>query len=104
MAFFICDVNINYLFRVGASAFAKCGAMFPYFMGTTISEFLLDVFILNLPIPKIWSLNMTLKRNVAVSYVFLLAFLGLISSTSRVAITIILVTRGRAIDYEDAYG
>ncbi|EDO04717.1 predicted protein [Sclerotinia sclerotiorum 1980 UF-70] len=46
---------------------------------------------------------MTLKRNVAVSYVFLLAFLGLISSTSRVAITIILVTRGRAIDYEDAY-
>ena len=53
MTFLICGSNLNYLFHVGASASAKCGAIFPYFMGTTISDFLLDVFILTLPIPKV---------------------------------------------------
>ncbi|CAD6442820.1 b50132ee-9268-4965-8904-ec1ac1c8e270 [Sclerotinia trifoliorum] len=104
MTFLICGANINYLFGVGASASAKCGAIFPYFMGTTISDFLLDVFILTLAIPKIWSLNMTLKRKIAVFCVFLLAFVGLASSTSRMAIAIILVTKGRAVDDEDVYG
>jgi hypothetical protein len=57
MTFLICGLNINYLFSVGHSASAKCGAIFPYFMGTTISDFLLDVFILILPIPKVSCLH-----------------------------------------------
>lgn len=53
MTFLVCGPNINYLWAPGHSASAKCGLIYHYFMGTTISDFLLDVFILILPIPKV---------------------------------------------------
>ncbi|KAI9743765.1 MAG: hypothetical protein M1818_002498 [Claussenomyces sp. TS43310] len=46
---------------------------------------------------------MSTKRKIAVSGVFLLALVGLAASTTRMVITIHLVTRGRAINDEDAY-
>lgn len=51
MTFLLCGPNINFLWVPGNTA--KCWLVFRYFLGTTISDFVLDVFILGLPIPKV---------------------------------------------------
>ena len=51
MTFLLCGPSINFLWTPGNSA--KCWLIYPYFLGTTISDFLLDVLILCLPIPKV---------------------------------------------------
>ena len=51
MTLLICGPNLSSLWIPGGSA--KCRLVYPYQMGTTISDFLLDVFILCLPIPKV---------------------------------------------------
>lgn len=45
--------SINWDVQVGHSAFCKLD--YPYFKGSTISDFILEVFILSLPIPKVRS-------------------------------------------------
>ncbi|TAQ87879.1 hypothetical protein B7494_g3794 [Chlorociboria aeruginascens] len=78
--------------QVGHSALCKLD--YPYFKATTISDFILEVFILSLPIPKIWNLNMVTSRKVAVTGVFLLALVGLAASIARMVITLNNVNHG----------
>ncbi|CAG8948805.1 hypothetical protein HYFRA_00001928 [Hymenoscyphus fraxineus] len=82
---------------------AKCSLIYPYFAATTISDVVLDVLILGLPIPKIWTLKATIGRRLAVSGVFLLALVGLAASLTRMINTLHLVKNGREKNSKDGY-
>ncbi|KAK5997679.1 hypothetical protein PT974_00034 [Cladobotryum mycophilum] len=102
MPFNLCGSHsVDWAVQPGHSA--KCKLTYPYFEAATISDFILDVLILILPLPKIWSLKTTTSRKVAISGVFLLALVGLGASTTRMVIIIHLVRNGRAINDEDGY-
>ncbi|KAI0116824.1 hypothetical protein F4814DRAFT_414078 [Daldinia grandis] len=60
-----------------------CTISFPFLYGLVISDFLLDVWILVLPIPDILHLHTTLRRKLSIIGVFLLAFVGLGASIAR---------------------
>ncbi|KAI1654870.1 hypothetical protein F4813DRAFT_368741, partial [Daldinia decipiens] len=60
-----------------------CTISFPFLYGLVISDFLLDVWILILPIPDILHLHTTLQRKLSIIAVFLLAFVGLGASIAR---------------------
>ncbi|OAQ59465.2 hypothetical protein VFPPC_14778 [Pochonia chlamydosporia 170] len=72
-----------------------------YFKGFSVSDSILDVAVLVLPLPKIWSLNITTARKIAVSCVFLIALVGLGASTARLVIMMRLVHKGRAGNAKD---
>ncbi|KAI0886418.1 uncharacterized protein GGS22DRAFT_199702 [Annulohypoxylon maeteangense] len=60
-----------------------CTLSFPYLYGFAVSDFLLDIWILSLPIPRILRLNATLSKKLAVLGVFFLTFIGLFASGAR---------------------
>lgn len=60
-----------------------CTISFPYLYGFAISDFLLDIWILLLPVPRVLQLNATFAKKFAVLGVFLLSFVGLFASGGR---------------------
>ncbi|KAI1124914.1 hypothetical protein F5Y10DRAFT_284705 [Nemania abortiva] len=60
-----------------------CTLSFPVLYGLVISDFILDVWIILLPIPSILRLNTTLKRKLSIIGVFLFALVGLAASIVR---------------------
>lgn len=60
-----------------------CTLSFPYLYGFAISDFLLDIWILSLPVPRILQLNATLTKKLAVLGVFFLTFVGVFASGAR---------------------
>ncbi|KAK6948691.1 hypothetical protein Daesc_010461 [Daldinia eschscholtzii] len=70
-----------------------CTISFPFLYGLVISDFLLDIWILALPIPNILYLYTTLQRKLAIMSVFLLAFIGLGASIARM-VQYIKIERG----------
>ncbi|CAG8970975.1 hypothetical protein HYALB_00007643 [Hymenoscyphus albidus] len=82
---------------------AKCSLIYPYFAATTISDVVLDVLILGLAIPKIWTLKVTIGRRLAVSGVFIFAIVGLAASLTRMINTLHLVKNGREKNSKDGY-
>lgn len=93
--------NIEYNFPVGNSA--HCKLIYPWFEASTTSDFALDLIILTLPLPKIWSLHATTSRKLAISGVFLLALVGLAASIVRMTFLLHIVKNGRAINDLDGY-
>ncbi|TVY84311.1 hypothetical protein LSUE1_G001090 [Lachnellula suecica] len=51
-----------------------CHISYPYLLGFAISDFLLDLWIICLPIPQIWAIKSTNGRKFAIMGVFALAF------------------------------
>ncbi|OTA55898.1 hypothetical protein K449DRAFT_438465 [Hypoxylon sp. EC38] len=51
-----------------------------------ISDFILDISIIILPIPSVWSLNMSWGKKLAVTGMFLVGLLSLVASTSQLVI------------------
>jgi hypothetical protein len=51
---------------------AKCVELAPFFFGTSIPNILADLFLLLLPAPYVWSLNISITRKVFVMGFFLL--------------------------------
>ncbi|CAG8957410.1 hypothetical protein HYFRA_00011391 [Hymenoscyphus fraxineus] len=70
-----------------------CTISFPFLYGLAVSDFLLDVWILVLPIPRIAQLNATISKKFAITGVFLLACLGVGFSIARM-VTYIDVEKG----------
>ncbi|KAF4631663.1 hypothetical protein G7Y89_g6466 [Cudoniella acicularis] len=71
-----------------------CSISFPYLYGLAISDFLLDVWILVLPIPVILRLHMTPSRKLSIIGLFLLAFIGLGAAIARMVQYIQVETGG----------
>ena len=62
-----------------------CTISFPYLYGFAISDFLLDIWIVALPIPRILSLNMPIPKKLSVLGIFLLTFICVFASAARMA-------------------
>ncbi|KAM0817959.1 hypothetical protein AB5N19_03766 [Seiridium cardinale] len=60
-----------------------CTISFPYLYGFAISDFILDVWIVCLPIPKVLRLNAPLSKKLATLSVFLLTFICVFASGAR---------------------
>lgn len=60
-----------------------CTFSFPYLYGFTISDFLLDIWILSLLVPRVLQLNTKLSKKLAVIGVFFLTFVGVFASGAR---------------------
>jgi len=76
-----------------------CVYSFPYLLGVSISGFLLDIWILILPIPRVLQLRASLSQKLSIIGVFLLALVGLGASTARM-VTYVEVSTGGAAYYE----
>ncbi|KAK5997695.1 hypothetical protein PT974_00050 [Cladobotryum mycophilum] len=71
-----------------------CTYSFPFLYGLAISDFLLDVWVLLLPIPIILRLHTTPTTKLSIIGVFLLACIGLGASIGRLVIFIQIETAG----------
>ncbi|MCJ1360447.1 MAG: hypothetical protein MMC33_010452 [Icmadophila ericetorum] len=63
-----------------------CTISFPFLYGLVISDLLLDVWVLALPIPQVLKLQTTRRRRLSILGVFLLAFIGLGASIARMVL------------------
>lgn len=52
-----------------------CGNIPQYYLSTGIVNLLLDVFVVVLPMPMLWGLQMKLSRKVGLTFIFGLGFL-----------------------------
>lgn len=69
-----CGSHISKLWTTNVEDYLKyCIYVFPFVTGFAISNFLLDLLVLVLPIPKIWSLHAKTPRKLGVTGVFGLA-------------------------------
>jgi len=68
-----------------------CTHSHPYILSNSITDLLLEVLVLALPIPKIWTLRTTVRRRLAVTFVFLAALVSLGASIARLAIFVELL-------------
>lgn len=81
-----CGSHISTLWTTSVSDYIEyCIYTFPWLMGFAISNFLLDLMILALPLPKIWSLHANTARKFALTMVFGLAAIGLAASAVRMS-------------------
>ncbi|KAL9108292.1 MAG: hypothetical protein Q9227_006889 [Pyrenula ochraceoflavens] len=65
-----------------------CGGANYDFEGWTITDFALDVIIIAMPIPSIWFLKTSVRRKLAITGVFLLAFVGLGASIAKMVVIV----------------
>lgn len=62
-----------------------CVISFPYLYGFAVSDFVLDIWIVALPIPLILRLNMPLPKKLSVLGIFILTFICVFASGARMA-------------------
>ncbi|KUI54531.1 hypothetical protein VP1G_01899 [Cytospora mali] len=65
-----------------------CTLSFPYLYGFAISDFLLDIWILSLPVPRVLQLNATFSKKLAILGIFFLTFIGVFASGARMVLYI----------------
>ncbi|KAI1416517.1 hypothetical protein F5Y13DRAFT_186135 [Hypoxylon sp. FL1857] len=70
-----------------------CTISFPFLYGLAVSDFLLDIWILSLPIPRVLQLNAALPKRLAILGVFFLTFVSVFASGARM-VQYILAERG----------
>ncbi|MCJ1308350.1 hypothetical protein MMC25_002003 [Agyrium rufum] len=95
-AIFYCGTRPAYAWSTVAVVAKKCSAKLQLLEAYAISDFIMDVIICFLPIPTIWALNMTTRRKLAVTAVFLVGLLTIAASAARMAIYIIYIVNAYA--------
>ncbi|KAI0174125.1 hypothetical protein BJ166DRAFT_605780 [Pestalotiopsis sp. NC0098] len=65
-----------------------------------ISDLILDLAILILPIPAIWRLSMSTGRKVAVTFIFMFGIMSVAASAARMAIYLIVLYEGYSAGYD----
>ncbi|KAI1210112.1 uncharacterized protein F4807DRAFT_459946 [Annulohypoxylon truncatum] len=78
---------------------AGCDAIRPE-KALITSNFVLDLLILGLPLPTIWTLNMSPRRKLATTGIFLVGFLSLGAAITRVVIFFIVSYQNHGMDYD----
>ncbi|KAI9685352.1 MAG: hypothetical protein M1822_004483 [Bathelium mastoideum] len=88
--FFMCGTTFRYLWGPYINLRTKCSNGHALWIDEafSISDFCLDVLIFFLPLPKIWSLQRTLKRRLLITFIFLVGALAIVGSIIRMAIFI----------------
>ncbi|KAI9372946.1 hypothetical protein BJX61DRAFT_533580 [Aspergillus egyptiacus] len=87
-AIFLCGGNPSYAWAPVAVVAEKCKLQLPLLEGYAISDFIMDVLIWALPLPRIWALNMSLRQKIGLTLVFLVGLLAIAASATRMAIYI----------------
>ncbi|GFN11073.1 uncharacterized protein AtWU_00869 [Aspergillus tubingensis] len=85
---FICGVHPDYAWGTIAVVTTECSLQVPLLEGYAISDFILDVIIWLLPLPRIWLLNISVRQRVGLGLVFLVGLLAIAASATRMAIYI----------------
>ncbi|MCJ1401060.1 hypothetical protein MMC11_004272 [Xylographa trunciseda] len=84
---FSCGTNFYAQWGTNLDNIVACPAHQPLIiMGFTISDMIIDLFILFLPLPKILHLQIPLRQKVAISCIFMLGSIAVVSSIIRVVI------------------
>ena len=74
--------------------FTYCVIAYPNAFGFAISDFILDVVLITLPIIGTWSLRMSVQRKLGVTLVFMTALVGLAASIARLVYVIYVEKHG----------
>jgi len=69
----------------------SCINQYQWYLATAALSFLIDIYILILPVPVIWRLNMSLKRRISLLAAFFLAYSVIVLSIGRLVSTTIIV-------------
>jgi len=72
----------------------KCNDPHALQLGLAVSDFIMDCFIILMPIPMLWNLRISLGQKIALTGVFMLGALATASSAARMVIYIIAVQAG----------
>ncbi|KUI57830.1 hypothetical protein VP1G_05199 [Cytospora mali] len=91
---FQCGTHVSYQWAVPSLDMAKCPHQTPLNSSLCISDFIMDVIILLIPVPLVWQLNMTRSRRLAVVAVFTIGSVTAIASLVRMIEEINLVKYG----------
>lgn len=70
----------RYNWVIGPAALEYCGNLKLKFLLSAIFNLILDVCILMLPMPVLWTLHMNLRKKIAVSFVFGLGILSVLAN------------------------
>ncbi|RYP55237.1 hypothetical protein DL769_010206 [Monosporascus sp. CRB-8-3] len=65
-----------------------------------ISDLILDLIILLLPLPSIWNLSMAAGRKIAITGIFLLGMMSVVASIVRLAIYLTVLYKGYGAGYD----
>ncbi|THC96963.1 hypothetical protein EYZ11_003571 [Aspergillus tanneri] len=95
-AIFLCGVHPTNAWAPVAVVSEKCSAQLKLLEGYAISDFIMDVIIWLLPIPKILALNMSLRKRIAVVGVFLVGLIATAASATRMGIYITYIVNAFA--------
>ncbi|KAI0907704.1 hypothetical protein F4823DRAFT_601986 [Ustulina deusta] len=90
-AIFLCGARPAYAWAPVALVAEHCTAQLQFLEAYAISDFIVDLFIWSLPIPKIWGLHMPVSKRLSVIAIFLVGILTIGASGARMAIYIIYV-------------
>ncbi|PSR82548.1 hypothetical protein BD289DRAFT_488118 [Coniella lustricola] len=96
LAGFECGTDIASLWN--GNYLKNCTITFPFLYGEAVSDFLLDVWILALPIPSVLQLHTSVRRKLEIGGMFLLGYIGLGASIARM-VEYIVVENGGALLY-----
>ncbi|GAM87013.1 hypothetical protein ANO11243_050340 [Dothideomycetidae sp. 11243] len=91
MPFVQCGTHTSILFKAGLPQYCKKPQK-GYYISLVTSNFVLDLWILLLPIPSVLRLHTTTSKKISLVGVFLLAFTGLGASVARMVIYIEILT------------
>ncbi|KAF7879466.1 hypothetical protein EAF04_000662 [Stromatinia cepivora] len=93
---FLCGTHFSAAWGSRAGLILYCSNSLGKEEGLYISEFLINILLVVMPMPVIWRLHMPFGRKLAVTGIFLLAFLALVASIIRLGIVISLTTESIA--------
>ncbi|RAH82874.1 hypothetical protein BO86DRAFT_447469 [Aspergillus japonicus CBS 114.51] len=87
-AIFLCGSRPEHAWATVAVIAEKCSLQLPLLEGYAISDFIMDIIIWLLPLPRIWSLNMSVRRRLLLGLIFLVGLLAIAASATRMIIYI----------------
>ncbi|KAI9041024.1 uncharacterized protein KD926_007440 [Aspergillus affinis] len=95
-ALFLCGAHSENAWAPVAVVAEKCSAQLPLLEGYAISDFIVDVFIWLLPLPRIWALQMSVRQKLVLVLIFLVDFLAIGASAARMTIYIMKIVNAFA--------
>lgn len=81
---FACRGNFSALWTSVETLLTMCIATLPAGLGFSLSDFIMDLMIMAIPVPMVWRLKMSNNRKIAVTAVFALGSVAVVASLIRV--------------------
>ncbi|KAH6677566.1 hypothetical protein B0J14DRAFT_476102, partial [Halenospora varia] len=92
--FLQCGTHFSALWAARAIKNKYCHISYPYLLSFAVSDFILDFWIIVLPVSLIWRIQSTIPRRLAITLVFLLAAVGFAACIARMVIYVQIYNLG----------